>query len=83
MIAFERLIKTGKHLDVFMWNDGDRTGIGVNFQNCDIKDGDLLIDKFGRGITLNDACEDYIRIITGKTLVFDGCTEKRKEVLVI
>lgn len=83
MTAFERLFRTGKHLDVFMWKNGDKTGIGVHFQNCDIKDGDLLIDKFGRGITLNDACEDYIHIITGKTLVFDGCTDERKEVLVI
>lgn len=83
MTAFERLIKTGKHLDVFIINDRVKSAIGVKFHNCEIKDGAFLVSEFGKGITLSDACEDYIHIITGKTLVFDGCTDNRKEVLVI
>lgn len=83
MTAFERLLNAGYHLDVFQWNDGRERGIGVHFQNCEIKDGAFLVSEFERGVTLNDACEDYIRKISGKTLIFHAYSDRREEILAI
>ncbi len=83
MTAFERLINTGYHLDVFQWNNGVEKGIGVCFQNSEIKDGMFLVGEYGRGKTFEEACEDYIHKISGKTIVFDAYTDSRKEAIFI
>lgn len=83
MTACERLINTGYHLDVFQWNNGVEKGIGVHFQNADIKDGSFLVCAYGRGTTLEEACEDYIRKISGKTLIFHAYSDHREEVIFI
>ena len=78
MTALERLLNTGKHLDVFRWENHNESGIGVHFQDCETKDG-----TFGSGKTFEEACEDYIRQISGKTLVFHAYTDHRTEVTFI
>ena len=83
MTAFERLINTGYHLDAFQWDNGRERGIGVCFQNSEIKDGMFLVGEYGRGQTFEEACEDYIRHVSGKTIVFHACTNGRKEVIFI
>lgn len=83
MTAFERLLSTGYHLDVFQWNDGRERGIGVCFQNSEIKDGMFLVGEYGRGQTFEEACEDYIHKISSKTLVLHAYTDHRKEVVFI
>lgn len=83
MTAFERLINAGHHLDVFQWDDGRKRGIGVHFQDAEIKDGSFLVGAFGSGTTLEEACEDYIRQISGKTIVLHAYTNSRKEVTFI
>ena len=83
MTALERLLNTGYHLDVFQWNDGKETGIGVHFQDCETKDGMFLVGTFGSGQTFEEACENYIRQISGKTLVFHAYTDRRTEVTFI
>lgn len=57
--------------------------ICVNYENCEIKDGAFLIGAFGRGHDFESACDDYLSQIRGKTLVFDSCTDHRKEVTVL
>lgn len=79
MTALERLLNTGKHLDVFRWDNHNESGIGVHFQDCETKDGMFLVSTFGRGQTFEEACEDYIRQISGKTLVFHAYTDHRTE----
>ena len=80
MTALERLLSTGYHLDVFQWRNREGSGIGVHFKDCEIKDGNWLVSSFGRGKTIEEACEDYLRKITGQLLVFNSGTEYRKEV---
>ena len=83
MTAFERLLSTGYHLDVFRWNDGREQGIGVYFKDSEIKDGMFLVGDYGSGQTFEEACEDYIRKISGKMIVFHAYTDSRKEVVFI
>ena len=83
MTAFERLINTGYHLDIFRWENGIKTGIGVSFDHAEVKEGAFLAGIFGSGTTLEEACEDYIHKLSGKTLVFNAMSGDRKEVLVI
>ena len=83
MTAFERLLNTGYHLDVFQWENHNESGIGVHFQDCETKDGMFLVGTFGRGKTFEEACEDYVRKISGKMIVFHAYTDSRKEVVFI
>lgn len=83
MKAFERLLNTGYHLDVFRWENYNESGIGVHFQDCETKDGIFLVGTFGRGQTFEEACEDYVHKISGKTIVFHAYTDSRKEVVFI
>ena len=83
MTAFEKLINTGYHLDVFRWENGNKTGVGVSFNHAEVKKGTFLVGTFGSGQTFEEACEDYIRQISGKTLVFHAYTDRRTEVIFI
>ena len=83
MTAFERLINTRYHLDVFKLENGAETGVGVSFDHAEVKKGTFLVGTFGSGTTLEEACEDYIHQISGKTIVFHAYTDNRKEVTFI
>lgn len=52
----------------------------VEYQHCDIKDGPVLRGDPGRGRSIWNAAEDYIKKISGKTLVFNAASASRKEV---
>ena len=79
LTASERLLRSGNRLEVFQMIDGR---IGVHFQNCEVKDGCFLIGAFGRGNTFEEACEDYIKEIQGKTLVFEEYGKRREVILI-
>lgn len=79
MTALERLLNTGYRLEVFQVNGGIENDIGVKFKDSEIKDGMFLISEYGVGQTLEEACEDYIRQISGQTLVFHAYTDHRTE----
>lgn len=81
MKASERLLKLDKHLDV--WKFADSDDVGVSYERCDVKEYGALIGAFGRGKDFEEACENYIDKISGKTLVFDADTDYRKEVTVL
>lgn len=83
MTAFERLLNTGMHLDVFRWKNEKDSGIGVHFVRAEIKERGFLAGEFGKGQTIEEACEDYIKIISGKTLVFNAFTDYSKEVIFV
>lgn len=57
--------------------------IYVSFENCEIKDGNFLSGCYGIGDTIPEACEDYLKKICNKTLVFNAYSEHRKEITVI
>ena len=81
MIASERLLNLEFHrLEVWRTN---KNAVCVAFERCEVKDGAVLASVFGEGLTFEEACEDYLRQISGKTLVFDACTKNRKEVIVL
>lgn len=77
--ASQRLLKSNNHLEVFQIINGK---IGVNFSNCWVKDDCFLIGEFGRGDTFEEACEDYIDKIQGKTLVFEEYGRRREVSLI-
>lgn len=52
----------------------------VQFKNCEVKQGGLLIGEYGSGETVEEAARNYIRQIAGETLVFDASGEGRKEI---
>lgn len=70
----------GKHLDVWKVLGGK---VAVSYENCDIKEGDFLITKFGAGNNIAEACEDYLNQLHGKTLVFNAYSQLREEIKVL
>ena len=78
--AQEILLRLGKHLDVWSFQDGE---VGVSYENCELKDGMFLRGAYGTGRTFQEACEDYLTQIRGKTLVFRAYTSKREEIRVL
>ena len=81
MRASDRLLNLNIHYLVVFRDINDN--ICVHYENCEYKDGCVLVANSGRGRDFEEACEDYLRQISGKTLVFDACTDKRKEVVVL
>ena len=79
MKASERLLNTENSLVVFKMINGK---IGVHFENCEVKDGCFLIGTFGRGNTFEEACENYLEQIQGKTLVFNTYGNRKEVVLI-
>ena len=69
----------GERLEVFK----NRLGINVCYPNAEVKDGMFLIAYYGSGRDFEEACDDYLSKIRGKTLVFDACTDRRKEVRIL
>lgn len=80
MKAYRRLMKL-KIANLKVW-EIDGGVICVCYQNCEVKDGMFLIGEFGTGLTFEEACDNYMEKITGKTLVFNACGN-RKEVTVL
>ena len=58
-------------------------GVYVEYENCYIKNGGLLEGRYGTGDTFESACDDYLKQISGKTLVFNPNTSDRTEILVL
>lgn len=80
MNAQDILLSLGKRLDVWKVPSGK---VAVSYQKCEVKDGYFLCGTYGTGETFDDACEDYIKQIRGKTLVFQAYTDKREEIRVL
>lgn len=55
----------------------------VSYKGAEVQDGIFLIGAYGRGKTFEEACDNYLSEIRGKTLVFDADTKNRKEVTVL
>lgn len=70
---------SSEHLKI--WKVGDT--VCVNYHYSWLKDGSALLGVFGRGQDFESACDDYLRQIRGKYIVFDqpGC--KRKELYIL
>lgn len=80
MNAEQTLLSLDKQLEVWKVPDGD---IAVSYQHCEIKEGCFLKSIFGTGKTFESACEDYLRQLHGKTLVFNAYTGSREEIRVL
>ena len=57
--------------------------VSVQYRECNVKDGAGLLGEYGRGLTVDDAAENYCDRISGKTLVFRWNETTRKEVTVL
>ena len=75
----EILLSLDEHLEVFK----NSSGVCVEYKNSEIKDGYFLKTEYGTGKDFESACDDYLKKIRGKKLVFNACTSYRKEVTVI
>ena len=70
----------GERLEVWKVDDGT---ICVKYINCEVKDGPMLKGVFGMGTTFEEACDNYYKQISGKTLVFKYGESAQKEVTVL
>ncbi len=71
---------SGESLDVNKDVDGN---ICVAYRCADVKDGIALVGMCGRATSFESACEDYLKQIRGKTLVFNAESPSRYEVKVL
>ena len=55
----------------------------VYYEDAPVVDGPFLHYVFGRGHTFEEACDDYLRLIRGKTLRFKTYSGKSREVTVL
>lgn len=79
--AEDLLLLSGfKRLMVWRITGGE---IGVCFESCEVKDGMFLNGTYGTGNTISEACEDYLKKIRGKTLVFNSYADYREEIKVL
>ena len=81
MRASEKLLNLNSYYLVVFKDIHDN--VCVHYEKCYVSDGCVLVGNTGRGANFEEACEDYLRQISGKTLVFDACTDKRNEVIVL
>ena len=81
MDAVNRLLNLEFHrLAVYRVADGM---IGVEYEGAWISDGVTLTGTCGRGRTFEEACANYLAMISGKKLVFERTGGKREEVIVL
>lgn len=80
MNAQDTLFSLGKWLEVRKVPSGE---IAVSYQDSEVKDGCFLRSIYGTGKTFEDACENYLNQLHGKTLVFNAFKGKREEVRVL
>ena len=57
--------------------------IAVALRGCEIKKDGFLISDFGRGKSIREAVDDYLKKISGKTLVFNATSGSRREVTTV
>ena len=80
MNSIEILLSLGKRLEVWGVPNGD---VAVAYQKCEVMDGPFLRGAYGTGNTFQDACDDYLNQLHGKTLVFNAYTSSREEIRVL
>lgn len=76
----DRLLSMSERLEIWRVPSGK---IAVSFQNCDIKNGDFLESVHGEGNTFYEAVDDYMKLVSGKCLVFRAYSKMRREVSVL
>ncbi len=66
-----------RSLKVFRIMNGN---IAVKLQGAWVEEGAVLRAEVGRGASFEEACDEYLKCIEGKKLVFDPHTKNRKEI---
>lgn len=69
-----RTIRVGKNINGKVY---------VRYERCDVKDGRFFIGTYGTGNNFEEACEDYLNKISGKTIVFNALSSNSEEVKVL
>lgn len=80
MRASEKLLNLGKRILVAKNIYGK---VYVHYENCYVKDDCFLVGEYGTGNNFEEACEDYLNEISGKTIVFKDAYNNREEVKVL
>lgn len=69
-----RMLSVGKNINGKVY---------VHYDRCDVKEGCFLIGTYGTGNSFEEACEDYLDKISGRTIVFNAESSNREEVKVL
>lgn len=69
-----RMLSVGKNINGKVY---------VHYERCYVKDWCFLIGSYGTGNNFEEACEDYLSKIKGKTIVFNAESSNREEVKVL
>lgn len=81
MDSVDRLLALDGHrLRVFKNKDNL---ICVEFDRCEVKVGAFLSGAHGTGLSFEDACDSYMEVISGKTLVFDAGSTNEERISVL
>ena len=79
MKASEKLLNLNNHyLEVFK----NSLGVCVCYQDADVLSTPFRISEYGVGKDFEEACENYVRKISGKKIVF-GEGKDREEITVL
>ena len=80
MKSYDRLLNLKRNLVVSKNSNGDIT---VYYEYSYIKVNGVLIGLYGKGKTFEEACDDYLNLISGKTLIFETLSGNREEIQVL
>lgn len=70
----------GEYLEV---SKNGNNGVSVCYRGAEIKDGMFLTSDSCVGKDFEEACDDYLNKIRGKRLVFDACSNRRREIAIL
>lgn len=77
MTSIDKLAKTGIELEIRQIGEE----ILVDFKDVYVKDNYFLIDKYGRGETVEEAASNYIKNLQGKIIVVNPYSENRRQLV--
>lgn len=81
MIIMEYADAINQQLEIRYYpNQGVR--FSAQFARCEIKGDGVLIGAYGDGCTPQNALDDYVKQIAGKTIIFNASTPNRREFMV-
>lgn len=69
-----------RRLEVWKTDSGK---VCVAYADSEVKDGMFLVSVWGSGDYFEAACDSYLGKIRGKTLVFNSCSDGRREVTIL
>jgi len=82
MTIFEYADVANLNIEIIRYHNQDGR-YRAAFEDCDLKDGNFLQSVSGNGKSANDALEDYINRIMGKTIIYMASSDKYRHEFIV